>query len=68
MSSPERADAVHRRRLPSHALDLLPKIPFHALSESDRDAYWDDGLHLTADGYDWMGGHIADGLLRILSQ
>ncbi|RDA96067.1 hypothetical protein CP533_5847 [Ophiocordyceps camponoti-saundersi (nom. inval.)] len=48
------------------ALDLFSKIPFHSLQQSDREKFWDDGLHLTPDGYDWMGGHVADGLLRIL--
>ncbi|RDA83033.1 hypothetical protein CP532_6886 [Ophiocordyceps camponoti-leonardi (nom. inval.)] len=48
------------------ALDLFSKIPYHSLQEADRERFWDDGLHLTPDGYDWMGGHVADGLLRIL--
>ncbi|KND89493.1 hypothetical protein TOPH_05920, partial [Tolypocladium ophioglossoides CBS 100239] len=51
-----------------YAFDLLPKIQYHSLSKQDRDTYWDDGVHLTGDGYDWMGGHIADALLQILSQ
>ncbi|POR36519.1 Uncharacterized protein TPAR_03209 [Tolypocladium paradoxum] len=51
-----------------YAFDLLSKIPYHSLSKQDRDMYWDDGVHLTGDGYDWMGGHIADALLHILSQ
>ncbi|CAM1506812.1 Fc.00g064530.m01.CDS01 [Cosmosporella sp. VM-42] len=46
--------------------DLESKIPFHALSQADREKYWDDGLHLRDDGYDWMGDHIADGLIRII--
>jgi hypothetical protein len=28
--------------------------------------YWDDGLHLTEEGYDWMGGHIAKALIRLM--
>ncbi|KYK58608.1 hypothetical protein DCS_05625 [Drechmeria coniospora] len=52
-------------RLASYSFDLHAKVPFHSLSVADQDKYWDDGLHLTADGYWWMGGHIADGLLQI---
>jgi hypothetical protein len=33
----------------------------------DRERYWDvDGLHLTEDGYDFMGERIAEGFTRIL--
>ncbi|KAF5671757.1 esterase [Fusarium heterosporum] len=49
-----------------HAFDLCSKIPYHSLSEEDRERYWDDGLHLQAEGYDWMGNHIADALIDIL--
>lgn len=50
----------------SHAFDLKKHIPYHSLSEDDKGRYWDDGLHLTPDGYDWMGGHIADAFTAIL--
>ncbi|OAA48767.1 Esterase, SGNH hydrolase-type [Metarhizium rileyi] len=50
-----------------HAFDLHAKLPYHSLSMEDREKYWDDGLHLTDKGYDWMGGHIADGFLATLS-
>ncbi|KAG5926826.1 hypothetical protein E4U42_002932 [Claviceps africana] len=46
-----------------YTFDLYSKIPYHSLSEQDRERYWDDGLHLTAQGYDWMGEHIAVGFL-----
>ncbi|KAG5914557.1 hypothetical protein E4U53_004621 [Claviceps sorghi] len=46
-----------------YTFDLHSKIPYHALSEQDRERYWDDGTHLTAEGYDWMGRHIAAGFL-----
>ncbi|CAJ0546026.1 Ff.00g094990.m01.CDS01 [Fusarium sp. VM40] len=49
-----------------YAFDLHSKIPFHSLSEEDRGRYWDDGLHLRDEGYDWMGNHIADALIDIL--
>ncbi|KAH7163174.1 SGNH hydrolase-type esterase domain-containing protein [Dactylonectria estremocensis] len=51
-----------------HSFDLKSHIPFHSLTESDREKYWDDGLHLRDDGYDWMGGHIANALLRLLEK
>ncbi|EFZ00327.2 GDSL-like Lipase/Acylhydrolase [Metarhizium robertsii ARSEF 23] len=49
-----------------HAFDLHAKLPYHSLSAEDRQKYWDDGLHLTDQGYEWMGGHIADGFLAAL--
>ncbi|KAF5022239.1 hypothetical protein F66182_5712 [Fusarium sp. NRRL 66182] len=51
-----------------HAFDLHSKIPYHSLSEEDRSRYWDDGLHLRDEGYDWMGSHIADALIAILQR
>ncbi|KAK1636653.1 GDSL-like Lipase/Acylhydrolase [Colletotrichum phormii] len=45
-----------------HAFDLNPRIPYHALTERECKRYWDDGLHLTPAGYDWMGAHIAEAL------
>lgn len=35
--------------------DLCKKLPLFALSDKDKDLYWDDGIHLTAKGYDRMG-------------
>ncbi|KAI1031435.1 hypothetical protein LB504_000988 [Fusarium proliferatum] len=49
-----------------YAFDLHSKITYHSLSERDRERYWDDGLHLRDEGYDWMGNHIADALIDIL--
>ncbi|KAG6003534.1 hypothetical protein E4U21_001934 [Claviceps maximensis] len=46
-----------------YTFDLHSKLPYHSLSEQDNERYWDDGLHLTAQGYDWMGRHIAEGFL-----
>ncbi|KAG5998220.1 hypothetical protein E4U54_002240 [Claviceps lovelessii] len=51
-----------------YAFDLYSKIPYHSLSEQDKELYWDDGLHLTAKGYDWMGEHIAEGFLAAFAQ
>ncbi|KAF4962671.1 hypothetical protein FSARC_9232 [Fusarium sarcochroum] len=49
-----------------YSFDLHSKIPYHSLSEEDRGRYWDDGLHLRDEGYNWMGNHIADALIDIL--
>ncbi|TEA16488.1 hypothetical protein C8034_v001283 [Colletotrichum sidae] len=46
----------------SRAFDLAARIPFHDLNERERRRYWDDGVHLTPAGYDWMGGFVAEAL------
>ncbi|OAQ81905.1 GDSL-like Lipase/Acylhydrolase [Purpureocillium lilacinum] len=48
-----------------YTMDLHDKIPYHSLSPEECERYWDDGLHLTDVGYDWMGGHIADAFLKL---
>ncbi|KAK5990786.1 hypothetical protein PT974_09059 [Cladobotryum mycophilum] len=68
----ERRDAVNEyiishKQKNFHAFDLKSKIPFHSLSDEDRRKYWDDGLHLSSSGYDWMGDHIADAFIDILN-
>ncbi|RUS16690.1 hypothetical protein BC937DRAFT_90919 [Endogone sp. FLAS-F59071] len=35
--------------------DLCKKLPLFALSAEERRLYWDDGVHLTAKGYDRVG-------------
>ncbi|KAL5615350.1 hypothetical protein BROUX41_005398 [Berkeleyomyces rouxiae] len=67
----QRRDEVNRlimqhRAEGFHAFDLHSKIPYHSLDDQSRELYWDDGVHLTEDGYDWMGGFIADELIRII--
>lgn len=62
-SEQERGQSSH-----SHSLDLRTAIPYHSISESERKRYWDDGVHLTADGYDWMGGKIAAALIPLLGE
>ncbi|KAG6018589.1 hypothetical protein E4U41_003757 [Claviceps citrina] len=57
------ADFPQNPAATSYTFDLHAKLPYHSLSEQDREKYWDDGLHLTAQGYDWMGGHVAEGFL-----
>ncbi|PKS06536.1 hypothetical protein jhhlp_007284 [Lomentospora prolificans] len=49
-----------------YAFDLHAHIPYHSLSPEEVEKYWDDGLHLTEEGYDWMGGHIADALIKLI--
>lgn len=43
-------------------------MPYHTLDAELRKTYWDDGVHLTEDGYDWMGNHIADAFLQIIAK
>ncbi len=43
-------------------------MPYHSMSEEDRDQIWDDGLHLTPYGYSVMGGHIAKRLVELLEE
>ncbi|KKF94236.1 hypothetical protein CFO_g3393 [Ceratocystis platani] len=59
----QRRDEVNRLIMQHRAEGL---IPYHSLDDQSRELYWNDGLHLTEDGYDWMGGFIADELIRIL--
>lgn len=54
-------------RRKSYAFDLKSHIPYANLTEDERSLYWDDGVHLTDDGYDWMGGHIADHLIPLIA-
>ncbi|EJP70952.1 GDSL-like Lipase/Acylhydrolase [Beauveria bassiana ARSEF 2860] len=49
-----------------HTLDLHQKIPYNSLNDSQRDLYWNDGVHLTEQGYDWMADHIADALIPLV--
>ncbi|KAH7329083.1 SGNH hydrolase-type esterase domain-containing protein [Stachybotrys elegans] len=51
-----------------YALDIFPKMPYHSLSAEDKKNYWDDGLHFTPAGYDKLGDHVADELIRIIYQ
>lgn len=52
----------------SHAFDLKSSLPYHSLSPNDRDEYWDDGLHLSPAGYDWMGGLVANALIPLIKE
>ncbi|KAE9382177.1 SGNH hydrolase [Stipitochalara longipes BDJ] len=47
-------------------LDLFEKMPYHSLSEEDRNELWDDGLHFTAAGYAKIGTLVAERLIEII--
>jgi len=51
-----------------NAFDLRAHIPYHSLTEDEQADRWDDGLHLTPEGYNWMGNHIADALISLLQR
>lgn len=41
-------------------------MPHHSLSAVERARYWDDGVHLTPEGYDLMGEKIAAALVELI--
>lgn len=49
-----------------HAFDFASALPYHALGEEERKKLWDDGVHLTADGYARMGEVVGDALVELL--
>ena len=48
------------------SMDLCSAVPYFAMDEAKQDLIWDDGLHLTEDGYEMMGNAIAAHLLELL--
>lgn len=48
-------------------LDLCSAVPYFALDQKRREDIWDDGVHLTEEGYRLMGEAIAARLVDILS-
>ncbi|OJJ04444.1 hypothetical protein ASPVEDRAFT_152801 [Aspergillus versicolor CBS 583.65] len=50
-----------------HAFDLHKHVPYHSSTENFRELIFDDGLHLTAEGYDLVGNVVADHLIPLLS-
>lgn len=63
----EAATAPARRAAPAvHLLDLSLLLPYEALDSKLRWELWDDGVHLTTAGYDWMGGVVATALLPLI--
>lgn len=47
-------------------MDLCAAVPWFAMNATMREMIWDDGLHLTMDGYEMMGDSIATKLLELL--
>ena len=47
-------------------MDLCQAVPYFALEEAKRDNIWDDGLHLTEEGYKMMGEAIAAHMVELL--
>ena len=50
----------------SYNFDLYSKIPYATLDQAERERLWDDGLHLTGEGYKMMGDVIAIRLYEIM--
>lgn len=46
-------------------VDLAAKIPYHSLTKEEKKVLWDDGLHLTANGYDRFGAVVYDTIQEI---
>ncbi|KAF2148907.1 SGNH hydrolase [Myriangium duriaei CBS 260.36] len=51
-----------------HVFDLDKAMPSRALSEADRELYWDDGTHCTAAGYDLIGQRVGEALALLMTQ
>lgn len=49
-----------------YSFDFKSAFSFAAMSDEDRKRYWDDGIHLTPDGYDLMGDRVGAALADIL--
>jgi lysophospholipase L1-like esterase len=58
--------AFKNSHLSSYTFDLYSIIPYANADEDTREKLWDDGLHLTIEGYKLMGDAIAVGLFDIL--
>jgi len=50
-----------------YSFDLKSALPYYTMDEERREQIWDDGLHLTDNGYDFMGELIAERLLELLT-
>ncbi|KAL9006314.1 MAG: hypothetical protein Q9188_000913 [Gyalolechia gomerana] len=58
--------ANHREDRLYH-LDLCAAVPYFTMNETMRKMIWDDGLHLTMDGYKMMEDVIATKLLGLVN-
>lgn len=54
-------------RMSRFVFDLFEKMPYHSMTEDQRDELWDDGLHFTEKGYEVIGGMVAERLIELLS-
>ena len=50
----------------SFAFDLWSVIRYSTLTEEEQEKVWDDGVHLTEEGYKRMGDAISAHLFEIL--
>ncbi|KAL8942635.1 MAG: hypothetical protein Q9216_001548 [Gyalolechia sp. 2 TL-2023] len=50
-----------------YSLDLCAAVPYFTMNDVTRETIWDDGLHLTAKGYEMMGNVIATKLLELIN-
>lgn len=48
--------------------DLASKLTWGGMDEETRWQMWDDGVHLTIDGYDFMGDLIVEALGPLVQQ
>ncbi|KAJ6107851.1 SGNH hydrolase [Penicillium sp. IBT 18751x] len=51
-----------------HVIDLHSKIPYHSATEAFQREMFDDGLHLTAMGYDLMGTVVGESLVNLIKE
>lgn len=47
-------------------MDLCTAVPYFSMDDAKQELIWDDGLHLTKDGYEMMGNAIAVHLIEFL--
>ncbi|KAI4213857.1 MAG: hypothetical protein LQ351_003552 [Letrouitia transgressa] len=47
-------------------MDISNAVPFFTLNGEMRERIWDDGLHLTKEGYEMMGDAIASKLIELI--
>ncbi|KAG0650846.1 hypothetical protein D0Z07_2285 [Hyphodiscus hymeniophilus] len=49
-----------------YVFDLHSAMPYHSMSEQEREEVWDDGLHFTPRGYEVMGEFVTRRMLEII--
>ena len=48
-------------------MDLCTAVPYFSMDDAKQELVWDDGLHLTEDGYEMMGNAIGAHLIELLN-